>query len=578
MKKRSRATHRKDHKEKPVKIRFPKSLSPLVVTAAVNLAPRKLESGEPKPADCFFDVTPSTSVQTNGGIVICKYSQPNDANSNDSVTFKGGPTVVDINLAPVFYGSAWLTSVPSANQVMAAIKRVIESPYLSEMVQYGFHSLTVKQPVLKAESNPPASHSANNAGEIVWDLIDDGVFPEPDEAGGANIYIVFYPPGTAVSDVTACGWHNTYYSDFDAFDLDSAWVGAVDFPTGTGKTSVLDNIIKVFTHELIEIISDPVPDDDSDDGWVMDRTINGGLEIGDACNNTADFVNGFLVNAYWSEQHKACIIPKPLGYVDVSVASKTISTEVLASGTSQFDNILCLLGNYKWTLSTERKEITLTANAENFEQPKFFWTLPQQQNGPWTAGDGFSGPIFLIANTWSETVNGASYSKQMVRIDITVNKGTMKIDNSSSQVNFLFKVEVTAAEGAFKAKSFKQIPIKGEIFKYDDAYYKALDNCYDRLHRQLVELRPTIPRSGPAISRWAWEDKLSPWISGERLTLVAEMAAMAAAFEESNPELAHQLRSEAAFYGRAPGQLLMPQQIQRGRISAHEVGSTSSRL
>ena len=48
----------------------------------------------------------------------------------------------------------------------------------------------------------------------------------------------------------------------------------------------------------------------------MDRTLNGGNEIGDACNNTSDYVNSssafisrVLVQAYWSQSLRACVIP-----------------------------------------------------------------------------------------------------------------------------------------------------------------------------------------------------------------------------------------------------------------------------
>jgi hypothetical protein len=117
---------------------------------------------------------------------------------------------VNISLVPIFYGSTWLTSTPSNNDVMSAIQNALSSPYLSQLDQYGFSSLTVKQPVLKMDPNPPAQHSNDNPGDIVWSLINNHVFPEPDETGGYNIYMVFYPQGTAVSDLRACGWHARY--------------------------------------------------------------------------------------------------------------------------------------------------------------------------------------------------------------------------------------------------------------------------------------------------------------------------------------------------------------------------------
>jgi hypothetical protein len=67
--------------------------------------------------------------------------------------------------------------------------------------------------------------------------------------------------------------------------VDHAWVGWI----GNGS---LDFVTDVFSHELVEAISDPEPDSPA---WVMDRSVNGGNEIGDACNNTVDRVNGQLL-------------------------------------------------------------------------------------------------------------------------------------------------------------------------------------------------------------------------------------------------------------------------------------------
>jgi NAD(P)-dependent dehydrogenase (short-subunit alcohol dehydrogenase family) len=113
-----------------------------------------IESIAPADWDWMIGVNPSSVVDVPGGTTICKYSVPGDANSADSVSFDGGPQVTTISLVPIFYGTAWFTSTPSNLDVMAAMQRVLQSPYLSQLDQYGFVSLNVKQSVVKADPNP----------------------------------------------------------------------------------------------------------------------------------------------------------------------------------------------------------------------------------------------------------------------------------------------------------------------------------------------------------------------------------------------------------------------------------------
>ena len=85
--------------------------------------------------------------------------------------------------------------------------------------------------------------------------------------------------------------------------------------SGTGNLNV---ITKVFSHELVESISDPEPDTPA---WTLQRSLNGGVEIGDACNNTGDFWNGLLLQAYWSQQYRACALPIGSGRPEIKSLS-----------------------------------------------------------------------------------------------------------------------------------------------------------------------------------------------------------------------------------------------------------------
>lgn len=287
-------------KRKPLKIQLQKSSELIAVTKVprkkqLRAASRSRHIGRTQAGACIFPShNPTSTNNSNSGISVCKYLVSGDADASDSVSFQDGDTIKSIQVVPIFFGTSWLTSNPSSDDVMSSLNEMLSSPYLTRLGQYGFVSLNVRTPVLVMEDNPSSQHTSDEAGQIVWDLIDSNVFPEPDEPGGHNAYIVFFPTGTAVSDLDACGWHSLY-SDFDfPADLDWAWVGAVDFPSGANADKTLHNIVRVFSHELVEILTDP----EANVGWQMDRVLNGGTEIGDACNSSVDFLKGTLGAAY----------------------------------------------------------------------------------------------------------------------------------------------------------------------------------------------------------------------------------------------------------------------------------------
>ena len=72
-------------------------------------------------------------------------------------------------------------------------------PYLSQMGQYGYQSLTYRDAIYVVDPQPPQSYKSDDVWDLIWTLIDDK-FPEPDENGGRILYMVFMPPGTAGVD------------------------------------------------------------------------------------------------------------------------------------------------------------------------------------------------------------------------------------------------------------------------------------------------------------------------------------------------------------------------------------------
>ncbi len=140
-------------------------------------------------------VSPVSLLRTSAG-ALGFYNVAADANSLDFATNHGGPLLVSAQLELIFWGSAWQPAVnPSSNQVVTAVQSILSGPYLSQMRQYGYQSVTLRG-VTYATSNPPVNYTSDDANTLVWNLIDSGAFPEPDEPGGRILYMVVMPRGT----------------------------------------------------------------------------------------------------------------------------------------------------------------------------------------------------------------------------------------------------------------------------------------------------------------------------------------------------------------------------------------------
>jgi hypothetical protein len=260
----------------------------------VNFPPQLSVSS---PAGCAWaPATPSDYVAANGDQVTT-YKDSNDANASDSATSHGGAIDNNVILQTIFWGSAWKQATnPSTDDISAAVNKIVNSTYFDQLHQYGYTSITMRQPV-KITSDPPAPFGLNDVQDEIWSLIDSNQFPEPDDDGGRITYLVFMP-STTTNKRSYCGEHGAA-SNHNLLDLDKAWVGWIGYGS-------LDTITKAFTHELVESISDPEPDHPA---WTMSRTLNLGQEIGDACNNDADYLDGVFVQSYWSQAQGACVIP-----------------------------------------------------------------------------------------------------------------------------------------------------------------------------------------------------------------------------------------------------------------------------
>jgi hypothetical protein len=253
----------------------------------------------------------AASYVLDNGIVTGLYATPDDAGWNANAHFNGGAVVGSAQLQLIFWGSAWSqpSTSPSANTLVGTVLKLLGTGYFSGLTQYGFQGFSPPNAVL-VPSDPPTTYGTSDATDVVEDLISNGTLPGTDDPRGRSVYVVFMPPGT-----------NRPPDEDGAHTLDDglwvAWVG----------NNSLDRMTEVFSHEMVETISDPEPTS----GWVMDTFLNCGVEFGDACWHTDGLVNGIVTQAYWSQRQHACVIPTfPLP----AVASVSPSSGPIGGGTT----------------------------------------------------------------------------------------------------------------------------------------------------------------------------------------------------------------------------------------------------
>ncbi len=199
----------------------------------------------------------------------------------------------------IFWGSFWnIATSPSANAVLGAVQSILRGPWMSGLRQYGVRRCTFGGSVVVTNPAPPDVYTASDVKDMVWALIDDNRFPEPDEPGGRNLYMVFMPQGTVYGPGGIRGMHMDA-TDFDLpADLDHAWVA---FVIGNPSLSFL---MSTFCHELAEMCTDP-----EGDAWKVKGASEGLDEIGDVCNAVDQLLNGVTVQSYWSAEDNRCLIP-----------------------------------------------------------------------------------------------------------------------------------------------------------------------------------------------------------------------------------------------------------------------------
>ncbi len=292
------------------------------------------------------------------------------------LTYHQGPVAGSARLQLLFWGDYWNTPAanPSTGTLSDAATTIVNSAYLSELTQYGFSSISLLDPLVVTQPGPSTpTFSFDNVGNMVWDLIDGGSFPEPDEDGGNIIYMVFAPPGAVYDDAKAAGAHSGRKDKQDLLEPDTerAWIGWVDYGT-------LDQMTFTFSHELIEAITDPEPNT----GWHIDGVPSTLEEIGDVGGGMNWMVGGYKVQGYYSARLQAIVVPSDTIYrrLEVVPSYQSVGAEhqIDSGKVTVAPHTPCFSGTYVWTLYGQMERCTVSAQTFSYVQPVVQWIVEGQ--------------------------------------------------------------------------------------------------------------------------------------------------------------------------------------------------------
>jgi hypothetical protein len=451
-------------------------------------------------------------VVNQGGGFAYVYGTP----AGVGVANHGGPIIVSAPLKVIFWGGGWRNAgtSPSLGEVEAAVRAIVASPYLDELRQYGFSQIDSCDFYQVLADPPGPTFSDSDVESMVWGAIDGGAFPEPDEPGGRNIYMVFPHPGTSYAnkDLDAAGAHSDP-SDYDfPADIDYAWVGWVNYGT-------LDEITAVFTHELVEMITDPEPDSP---GWITNQP-SPLDEIADICVLQNGPVAGYAAAAYYSARLRSCVVAshRLQRRIQLNDREKEIGPRRILIGETTADGRdICLRGTYGWTLISHAGQVVITADVSTYSHPDLNWTV----NGTQIFGNqdlktdvdnGFD-PVSALVDLPSDTTTIA------VELPFESRQLTLSCQQGSGAA--VLTVSCTAEEAQSGYNGYPtthtdtiDVLISGRTRFMDDRFAHDRGDCFIKRLGQLYEqFRKFIDKGDP----------VPPWVGRGLAELEAEMQAL----------------------------------------------------
>src|SRR2546423_1681066 len=127
--------------------------------------------------------TAPVNLSSNGAVGDDLFKPANPGVTDTRVVYHGGAIASGVPIVLIYWGPSWSTAANS--QLMqrfdAAARSLVGGPFPSALEQYGVARPWVKQSIQVTNPGPPANFTSGNVDDLVFSLIDNGFYPEPDE-------------------------------------------------------------------------------------------------------------------------------------------------------------------------------------------------------------------------------------------------------------------------------------------------------------------------------------------------------------------------------------------------------------
>jgi hypothetical protein len=462
-----------------------------------------------------------------------------------SVTPHGGVVGSGLPVQLIFWGSFW-NSGDGGQQAQTIIDRtraVIDSEYFSELEQYGIARPTWRGAIIATEPGPPGAFNnkddTKKVRRMVEDLIDDDVFPDPDD--GRIAFVVLMPQGFTET-IGADGGHNYEHTYDFPFDDDRFWVAWVRY-YDPAKGEDQEETIRVVTHELVEMFTDPELD-----AWYTQTPQTG--EISDA-GVSADgqiqraLVNGARVASYWSNRHSATVIPIDRDYAaQLKGVTSEEGRKVIDSGTFRpepSDSAACEKvpeccmkdREYSWTLHGFDEVARIRLEKTRYRQPKVAWQI----EGMPVEGSG-NVSFTLLTEVFSGRKPEAR--RQLVKVAYKATDDLLEIHVAGSECNFDLNVSCSVTDASFKGNLKTnviatpsvvvgfvgvQLALDPEYTRQRTACFAAMVAQYNKEFKRLSDVpRPGDPINEDMIARLPSYARLERYRQSREALMLARMA------------------------------------------------------
>jgi hypothetical protein len=251
------------------------------------------------PADIFVKSIVAKEKRT---LQVETFNHQGDAVPPQTIVKGTGPFLDIVKLNLVFWGNEWVNAGSPVSQitVQTAISSICSGAYMERAYQYANFGAVEIQDVINVTTPTPVAFTEGNVQQVIINALNSNLLRTPnDNSSYEQLYVVIMPTG---SSSTTAG-RNGFHSFFNWLNLNTNNNETVYYAWAQNN-GTLNGITNIFSHELVESFTDPR-------GTYIQiapsSTVNWN-EIGDICSSSA-FIDGVLVQSYWSQGDNACVIP-----------------------------------------------------------------------------------------------------------------------------------------------------------------------------------------------------------------------------------------------------------------------------